>query len=668
MLGPSISRYLTELLLTTNKKKFDIMKRFVYFLGFLLIGLLANIQQVKADTIYYYLPFPYDGSHIKNLCVDTNNFPTFVIYKPNGYGSTIWNINDIYYGSGDSIVFTPTNTGEYWITSIWNSNPQSMVIKLFSETPPSPDFVVTNGGSINATGDTAWMCAPSITIAANNIFDSEATSMYWSGPNEFSYDESPVTISVPGTYSFTRPNPCGSTIDSIAVVQLPYELPVISNVLKCNEDFEPLDPGPGFNYHWSSLYGTIQDSTNQVLYLDSSMLSSSGWGLVYLNLENACISGQLQIEIERQIFPLPDLHLFSIGVGMELCQDETAILIPYQDAENMYSYCEWFKNNVSLGGGFSYTVDFEQGDDWYKVDVHKGSCMASDIAPVMFYPDPTRPRICVTTYDPQVGKNKIVFQNEEFMTPIADYLVAYKQGNSWITIDTVPFNPESVIYEVHDTVNNPNQQSRTYTVFARHQCGHTNQLTNWHKTILINITQNVQSGAYILQVSDRYETSDGYRPTSYTIWIDEYNNGDLVQIGMLEGNNTTFVIENPIETASYYASVDLPWNCVDSKNGKSTTIVYSNRSTCGNVGIREVSIPKLKAFPNPSTNGIVHIDGINYEENYSAVVSDFCGSILFKTTIQNNTIDLNQVNLSSGLYNITIMVASGPATVKVCVE
>ena len=518
------------------------MKNFTMFLV-LLISLLG-VSQVKADTIYFQLPQP-----TQHLCVDVNDLPTFVLYKPNGFEGTVWGLNSTYYGTGDSIIYTPTSTGSYDFGATWDGNVQGIVIYLYSQPPAHAQFqVLGGGGSVNTTNDTVWMCGGSIQLVAAGLIGTESVYKEWSGPGGFYSTNNPITIALPGTYIFERGNPCGITRDTVEVIQLPTQLPTIPNIIRCNQPLaETLDAGPGwFSYLWNT------GETTQSIYTDTA-------GTFIVQLNNACTSGQVTITVEGQNYPLPDLMQYSSNAGIDLCHGEIANLIPHPT--HVYNTYSWRKgtNPAVISTSPTLNVDYQMGEGQYHLEITQGSCVETDVAIVLYELTPTPTEMCVATFDPTLGINKVVFQHDGGQ--VEDFVLCYKQGQNWIIVDSVMATQTPMeTYSLWDNVNDPQQQSRQYTVFARHSCGHMSPLGDWHKTIMVGIFQDVMSGNYVLQIMDGYQTSSGYQPNSYTIWVDPLNDGNLTQVGVLDGGNS-FVIQNPILGGAYYASVDLPWNC-----------------------------------------------------------------------------------------------------------
>lgn len=605
------------------------------FLFFVLLISLLGFSQVKADTIHYQLP-----QSTQHLCVDPLDFPTFVLHKPNGFGGTVWAINSGYYGTGDSIIYTPTNVGSYNFGATWDGNVEGIIVRLYSTPPAHADFSVLSGGVINLTHDTAWMCQGSISLASNTI-GSQAPSYTWSGPGGFNNSSNdPVTVTTPGKYYFTRPNPCGTTIDSIEVVALPTTLPVFTDTTFCNTPVELLlDAGPGFDYQWST------SETMQTIFVASP-------GTYSVTISNVCVSGIASLLVEQEMFPLPDLMTYSQIPSAILCQNEVAILDPYPGYP--YDTYQWYKGTTPVGNQSTLTVDYVMGNENYFVEVAQGNCSAMSNIWVEFYQDPESPIHCVSSFDPFSGTNMSVFEVHP-EPDVTDYILFYQQGVNWIPLDTVAATG-LFSYTLYDDTNDPNQQSYTYAVFAQHSCGHLSPLIDWHKTIRIGIFQDVLSGDYVLQILDDYETMSGYEPSSYTIWIDSLNNGNFTDIGILNGGNTSFTITSPVNGAAYYASVNLPWNCGGTK---SFPEAFSNKRLFNLTEITDMSTmsSSISLYPNPST-GIFSLKG----ENISRVeVKDIRGNIILVATETQN-IDLSAY--SSGLYIVTVITEQGSTNLR----
>ncbi len=615
------------------------MKTLQLFFVLLLFSLFAFQQLAKADTIYYHLPQPP-----QHLCVDTNNFPTFIIYKPDYFGVTTWYINNTNYGTGDSIVFIPTVIGSYDVVAIWNGNGEAIILRLYSQPPAHVQQfqVLSQGGYINGTNDTIWMCENSITISSNVDWN-ESTSMLWTGPG-FTSNTSPVTLTTPGMYVYERSNPCGITRDTFQLVKLPISLPVWTDTAFCNAPVQlTLDAGPGwFTYQWNT------GANTQTLEVTTA-------GTYAVTVSNVCATVSRSIYVDHQNYPLPDLNQYSTNIGVLLCPGQSALLRPHDSF--VYDTYAWYNGNDPnnyFSDAPSVTV-WSEGE--YIVHVTKGMCHEVDVVYVVYKPTPFAPIHCVSSYDIQTGKNKTVLRVDAWEPlDMIGYLLAYKVGSNWFPVDTVLLSglPQGT-YTLYDYVNNPNQQSVIYGLFGINTCpGHWSSLTDWHKTIKIGIFQDVVTQEYVLQVMDPYMTYSGYIPDSYTIWVDSLNNGNLAQVGVLFGGSNSYTLENPISGASYYASVNLPWNC----DMKDNNVSLSNKKTFIISEIPPLPLEQsLSIYPNPSEDGIFHLKApVAFVE-----ILDPMGRVVASFT---NTSHLDLSEYASGVYIARIRTQGATGQVK----
>ena len=223
------------------------MKKLILFLAF--FSILAFSKQVEATTHYVQI-----GVSTPNYCVDTLALDTFVIIKPVGYGNTQWYIDFVPQGVHDSLTFIPSSIGNYIISANYNGISASIGLNLFGAPPAHATLSVTFGGYLNSTSDTAWKCGSGAMqfVASGNSLNT--TYYEWNGPNSFFSSSGIANISTPGMYVFEQGNSCGTTYDSVLVVELPINLPTWGDTSFCNSQLNlTLDAGSGWdNYSWNT--------------------------------------------------------------------------------------------------------------------------------------------------------------------------------------------------------------------------------------------------------------------------------------------------------------------------------------------------------------------------------------------------------------------------------
>ena len=593
-----------------------------------IIAMLLTAQSGKAnDTIRIQLP---GGIH--NICVDPGNLPTFVLHKPIGFGSTVWNINGPYYGTGDSIVFTPSIAGSYDVGATWNSNPENVVLMLFSSTPSHADFSVFSGGSVNATNDTIWMCGASVSVLSNTI-GSEATSYTWTGPGGFiNSSDDPVILTAPGTYYFARPNSCGTTTDTIVVVQLPTAAPVwTADTTFCNVPVNlTLDAGPGWNYSWNTGVTT-------------QTITVSDTGFYKVTVTNACKVDSAWIHVAQQTYPLPDLMGY---IGTPLCYNASLTL----DPNPSYMYDSYVWNT----GVHTSTITVSGPTAVYTVTVSKGACLSFASVPIEFYALPDQPSISIATVDEVTGFNKVVFHPTTSHTSVIDKYNVYKLSGTYTLLGSV--SPDSPVMTFIDSTSNPMISANRYKVSAVDTCGDESELSYGHGTIKIN--SNPGTGGVIdLTIVDPYWDESGqYSPSKYYILIDSLNDGNLAVMDSMDAVYHSYTVTQPFAGATYLIGVAFPWARVSGLYGtKSLTLdqmSISNKSAVVS-GINDYdSDIAVSIYPNPST-GVFTVNG---EGVLKIVVTDLAGRVL-QTYTTTSTIDLS--GFAAGIYTAKISNAQG---------
>lgn len=570
-----------------TKKTTNTMKtKFFFFV--LLISL--GFTQVKADTIHIQLPVTVAYESCENISA----FNTFVIHKhPMMTGVPMWSvvIGGIAYplGNGDSIVYVPTTTGTMSIISTWNSISFGVLLQLFSA-PPSHALFTAGGATVNATNDTIWMCGSS-TLVGSNTIGSEATSYLWEGPSFQNFLDDPVFLFNAGTYTFTRTNSCGVTIDTFELVELPNVLPVFHDTDFCNQAVNmTLDPGAGWSYLWST--GATTQTINVVAP-----------GTYTVSVTNMCTSGISAITVFQNSFPEPDLSGFTT---LPRCHDVVETVNPSPG----FTYDSYLWSNGATTPSISVTAP----SDFYSVTVTKGMCSATADASMEFFELPWTPSICIATVDllspHNVVRFKSIADDPAYHGTMIQFYSVYKYeittGNKTL-LSTIPDPGTETLLEYTDIASNPAVQATAYVITSTDTCGVESVSSYYNRTIKIDVDVDTQAGKVDLTIVDEYLDESGlYVPSWYYIIQDL--NGVLTIIDSLAGGNHQYTVLNPVFGATYLMGIALPWACDPSKANLYETMSFSNKSPIY-TGVAEEQKNQISIYPNPSSDGIFYLDG-----------------------------------------------------------
>ena len=613
----------------------------------ILISLLFCLSSgtIKADTIYIQVP----GG--QTLCQDTNNFTTFVFYKPLGFGSTMWNINLVPYGSGDSLIFTPTAIGTYSIGASWNGNDEAASLQLFSTPPAHAQFELPwGGGSVNATNDTVWMCGTSVSVASNTI-GSEATSYTWHGPGVNNSSDDPIPLTTPGTYYFERVNPCGIVRDTFELVSLPYTLPVFTDAVFCNTPVSlTLDPGPGWNYSW-----TPGGATTQTLFVDTA-------GTYTVNLTNLCTSGSASMTVEHQSFPQPDMLYLP---GDVLCADSIVVMSPDQGGY-LYDTYSWSNGattpTISISG-------LSGGSGNYYVTVTQGSCSATTGFTLQFYQEPVQPEICIVTVDTATNKNMVVWTADYEPFPgcpqyaaTASYNIYKAVGfNTWNLIGNVAVNQEHTFVDVN---SNPASVSNLYKITMVDECGVESQKTFYHKTVLLSVTQGGNPGEIPLMWTSYVDESGLFQVDKYYIYRSSDSN-NMQLYDSVPGYNTSYVDQNVFTQYYYLVGVSKYGGCDPSPaQGQPGTLregSFSNKTMNVITGTQVRGFEEISVLPNPAHGYINFKTNI---DNFTVDILNILGQVLIREKSK-KTIDIQ--TLPAGTYFVKVKTGDAEYQQKIIV-
>jgi len=587
-------------------------------------------DRIKADTIYVQMPGGY-----QNLCEDTSNFDTFVFYKPIGFGSTMWRIDGVIVGSGDSLLFAPTTIASFAITSSWNGNVEGCVINLHSSPPPHSQFMINGVGGINASNDTVSMCGSSVSLFGGTT--SETASYTWYGPSGFTNTYSdPITLTQPGTYWLEKLNVCGSVADTFEVIQPNTSMPDFGPQETFCNAFGPiiLDATPGYTYLWST------GDTTQTLTIDTS-------GTYTVTVTNACITGAVSKTVFYENYPLPVVSLSDTSA----CYGEHIVL-----RLNDYAYTTYQWQD---GSSLDSLVATETGQ--YDCIVTQGECSESiNTINLLFRHVWADNPICIATVDATTGHNKVAWQPTQNVGTVSYNI--YKLNGTYTQIGTVANNDTLPLLVFNDTVSNPMTSAVRYKISAVDTCGAESVLSFGHGTIKINSNPGT-GGGVDLTIADSYWDESGlYSPSRYYVLIDSLNDGSLHVMDSIDAVFNSYTISNPFAGATYVMGVAFPWACNNgSKSLSLSQMSFSNKSSLITaVMAHSSSAINVSLYPNPST-GIFQVQG---KDILHVVITDMVGKEILST--DQHTFDLG--SCGSGIYTAIITTSVGSTVQKLIVN
>lgn len=185
-----------------------------------------------------------------------------------------------------------------------------------------------------------------------------------------------VEVSSPGTYSVTVSNECGTDTESTEVIEIPEPMPVLEDLLICDQGSTTLDPisndDPSFVYEWTGV--SSADPTVQV----------SQTGTYSVVVSNDCGSSTASAFIEISLTPTAFLQDVTACDGEEIMLDPIAF-----DITNfVYTWNNGLPSdpfvNVTEAGLYEVTVSTNCGSSTAQANVFISSSPSPELSDVFF--------------------------------------------------------------------------------------------------------------------------------------------------------------------------------------------------------------------------------------------------------------------------------------------
>jgi PKD repeat protein len=285
------------------------------------------------------------------------------------------------------------------------------------------------------------------------------------------------------------------------------------------------------------------------------------------------------------------------------------------------------------------------------------------------------PGICLITVDSASEKNLLMWEK----TPgsnIQSYNV-YREGvvqNQFNLIANVPVNQLS---EYLDPNSNTRVQSYRYKISAIDSCGNESDLSDFHKTIHLLISQGTGNNWNL-----EWYNYQGLPIPSYSIWrsLDSINYTliDTKAATIDPQSNTYTDITAPAGDVYYIVSFEAPNECNSDLNriSHSNSIFRTQKRVKSNVGSNRLGNPSLvkgkaadniEIYPNPN-NGFFTIDVTNEIANAQVKITNQLGQIVLNINpdeIKENRINVNFTKFDSGVYFIHIVSDNATLTKRI---
>jgi hypothetical protein len=395
-----------------------------------------------------------------------------------------------------------------------------------------------------------------------------------------------------------------------------------------------LDPGPGWSYDWST------GATTQTITVTNE-------GGYTVNLANQCTSGSVGIQVDQETYPVPDL----IYEGLPMCADSVVMLNP--SPGHTYETYLWSTGEttptISISG-------LTTGSGLFEVTVTQGACSAYTYGVYDFMSEPYTPHICVVSVDLSVNKNIVAWTTEmepqpgdNFRAPIVYYNV-YKAVSGWSLIGSVDASQEHVFV---DMASSPPTVSALYKISAVDECGLETDMSYYHKTILLAVTQGANPGEIPLLWNPYVDESGTFEVDQYYIYRGDTQN-NLSLLDSVSGYITSYIDTGVYGQKYYRIVVAKAGGCNTSPQGAkaySKDFINTIGSNITNNHVTGIDFPasaEISVYPNPVYD-MLYIKNII---NANWQIYDITGKLLKSGRTNNSGIYVG--SLPKGIYAVKL--------------
>ncbi len=263
--------------------------------------------------------------------------------------------------------------------------------------------------------------------------------------------------------------------------------------------------------------------------------------------------------------------------------------------------------------------------------------------------------ICFVTIDTNSLKNQILWRKTYYKGTEGYIIYKEMSANVYDSIGYVPFIQPAVFTDIN---SNPEISSNRYKIMVMDTCGNKSQLSPYHQTMLLQISQGGISSTMVLYWTFYVDESGSYIPSKYYIYRGT-SPSTMVLHDSISGSQNSYNDLNVFDVYYYYLAIHKNIGC-DSLGNQTNS--YSNIKDNLTVGIFENSVSTIKLFPNPMTNNTtLTIPNIDIQIIESLQIMDITGKVVKIINTSNVKFDNNKTeiiiekgDLKTGVYFVEL--------------
>jgi uncharacterized protein (TIGR02145 family) len=499
------------------------------------------------------------------------------------------------------------------------------------------DTILWNSPNTGATNETGFTALPGGGCYGISSFNYIGTSGFWWSSTVASEDSARGWYMSSDNQNIVRSNADKSAVGwSVRCIKdgcLLKRITMSKSDVTCHGISDGLinlsveGTGP-FTFNWST-----GDTTQNIQNLEG------GWYKVIVTDRRGC-----SMTDSAEILEPEQLIIFKSDYSDFICSGSTEgfVKIGISGGVPPYSY-SWSngKNSQNIlnipSGNYSVTIKDQT------------NCQITESFTIQAIVPYDNEEICLATFDPQTGKNLIIWEKTPEMG-IKTYKI-YREtvtAGDYNLIGTTDF--ESPGFYI-DENSNPATRSYKYKISVVDTCGNESDMSFFHKTITLQQTSG--SGGPINLMWEKYE---GFEVQRYNIWRgSDINNMSI--IATVSGEIEAYADTPPLPgTYIYQLEAVSPYSCNPDTLGTVYTSSLSYLPVGSHDGIYNLTrINTLSIFPNPFNESTT----LNFNNpegyNYKLYLKDLSGKVYrIVDGITTSEFVLEKGDLMEGFYFVEL--------------